>query len=261
MIQRMTIPLPRLPAAFDGLTVGVVADLHAGGTSVDTAFVRKVVDLVNGERPDMVVLPGDTVHETRRAPEYLPLLAELKAPMGVWACLGNHEHGFVWISKYIGARPVYSHDEWRAMYAEAGIGLLVNEARPLERDDSRIWIVGVDDAYSRSADLGTALKGVSGDEFRLGVTHSPDLIDDPQAGSLDLIVAGHTHGGQVSLPLIGPLWAPCNKFRQRAAGLVRENGTVMYVTRGIAEGLPIRFGCPREIPIITLRRGVPATRS
>jgi len=257
MIHRMIITSPRLPAAFDGLTVAVVADLHAGGASVGTEFIRKVVDLVNGERPDVVVLPGDTVHQTRRAPQYLPLLAAVKAPLGVWACLGNHEHGFVWSSKYIGATPVYSRDQWRAMYAEAGIGLLVNEARPLETNGSRIWLIGVDDAYSRSADLGAALKEVTGDEFRLAVTHSPDLIDDPRAGALDLILAGHTHGGQVSLPWIGPLWAPCNKFRQRAAGLVRENGTVMYVTRGIAEGLPIRLGCPREIPIITLRREAP----
>jgi len=254
VIRHMTIPCPRLPAAFDGATVAVVSDLHAGGTRGTTAAVARVVQAVNSLRPDLIVLPGDLIHEAGRAREYLPLLSQLQAREGVWASLGNHEHGFVWFSKYVGPAVVPPVDEWRRMFADVGVQLLVNEATSLERGGARIWLVGVDDAYSRNDDLAAALATVATADFRLAITHSPDLIDAPRAGELDLILAGHTHGGQVSFPLLGPLWAPCRNFRQRAAGLIRNGRTAMYVSRGVGEGLPIRFRCPPELPFITLRR-------
>ncbi len=70
---------------------------------------------------------------------------------------------------------------------------------------------------------------------------------------MDVLVAGHTHGGQIRLPWLGPLFAPCRRFRERTAGLIRSDGTTTYVTRGVGERIPIRFGCPRELPLITLR--------
>jgi len=254
MVRYVTIPCPRLPAAFDGATVAVLSDIHAGGKRGTQQAVARLVQTVNGLRPDIIVLPGDVIHDAKRAAEYLPLLSKLEAADGVWASLGNHEHGFVWFSKYVGPAAVPSIAEWRSMFAEVGVRLLVNEATPLERGESRIWLVGVDDAYSGNDQLPTALEGVDAADFCLAITHSPDLMDAARAGELDLILAGHTHGGQVSLPLLGPLWAPCRKFRQRAAGLIRNGRTAMYVSRGVGEGLPIRLGCPPELPIITLRR-------
>ncbi|UCH36079.1 MAG: metallophosphoesterase [Armatimonadota bacterium] len=254
MVRRVTIVCPRLPEAFDGLTVAVVADIHAGGTRGTRAALARIVETVNGLHPDVIALLGDVVHRADRAAVYLRLLRGLKAKEGVWACLGNHEHGYIWFSKYIGPAVVPSADEWRRMFADVGVRLLVNEAQPIPRGGSRIWLVGVDDAYSGNDDLAAALEGMDPTEFRLAITHSPDLIDDPRAGELDAVLAGHTHGGQVSLPLLGPLWAPCRKFRQRAAGIVHGSRTAMYVSRGVGEGLPIRFGCPPEMPFITLRR-------
>jgi hypothetical protein len=210
------------------------------------------VQEANRLQPDLILLLGDLVHCARSASRYLSLFAGLGARCGVYACLGNHEHGFVWYSRYLGPSPTPSVAEWRSMYAELGVELLVNEARPLERRGSRIWLVGVDDAYSGNDDLRAALAGVDGEEFCLGLTHSPDVMDAPLIARLDLVVAGHTHGGQICLPGLGPIWAPCRRFRERAGGLVGQGPTALYVTRGVGEALPIRYGCPREITLLEL---------
>lgn len=253
MITRLTLPMPGLPAAFDGLTVAAVADVHAGMRRGGDAGIRALVEQVNAQEPDLIVLLGDQVHICDHARRHLPLLAGLRAPEGVYACLGNHEHGFVWFSRYLGARRGPSVARWRRLYAELGIVVLANEARPMTREGARMWIVGVDDVYSGHDDLGAALPESASKEFCLVISHHPDIIDDPAIGAADLVLAGHTHGGQVHIPVIGPVHVSCRKPRERAGGLVEANGTVMYVSRGAGEGLPIRIGCPREIPIITLR--------
>ncbi|MHC5033842.1 MAG: metallophosphoesterase [Planctomycetota bacterium] len=252
MIERVAIPLPRLPAAFDAMTVAVVSDIHAGSRSTGRAAVAKIVERTNALQADVIVVLGDVVHSAANANSYLPILSGLEAREGVYACLGNHEHGFVWYSRYLGPSATLSVDEWRKIYAGVGIDLLANEVRPLARGRSHIWLLGVDDAYSGNDDLLAALAHVRTDEFCLVLTHSPDLADDPRVREVDLVLAGHTHGGQIRFPSLGALFAPCRRVRERASGLVRANGTTMYVTRGAGEGLPVRINCPREITLITL---------
>ncbi|MGC9317805.1 MAG: metallophosphoesterase [Armatimonadota bacterium] len=253
MVEEMTLPFANLPPGFDGATIAVLSDLHADVRRGGADGVRRVVEAANSLEPDLIVLLGDTIHRPERAGDYLPLLSGLEARHGVWACLGNHEHGFVWFSRYLGETPGPSPDEWRAIYARVGIELLVNEARPLQHRGSRLWLVGIDDAYSHHDDLPGALRDARSDEFCLGITHHPDVVDHPRIGELDLLLAGHTHGGQVHVPLLGPVHVSCRRPRERTAGIVRTNGTVMYVTRGVGEAIPIRIGCPRELPAITLR--------
>ena len=252
-IERVTISLPRLPTAFDGLKVGLLADVHASPPRRGVAHVEGIVRAVNSLAADVVLLVGDMVHKPAEAPMYLPSLAQLQARLGVWASLGNHEHAFVWYCRYLGSSPPFSVDDWRRMYADVGITLLANEARPLANGASRIWLVGVDDAYSGHDDLPGALQHAYASDFCLVMTHSPDVVDQPLIGQADLVLAGHAHGGQVRLPWLGAIWAPCRKPRQRAAGLVRTNGTTLYVTRGAGEWLPLRFRCPREITLLELR--------
>jgi len=254
MVEHVTIAFARLPEGFDGTTVAVISDLHAGMRRGGIPGVKSVVEEANALQPDIIVLLGDMVHKGRHASRYLPLLAELEARDGIWATLGNHEHSFMWYSRHVGSSPRPAVERWRRMYAEAGIELLVDEAIPLEKGGSRMWLVGVDDAYSGYDDLPAALDGVNKNDFCLAITHSPDLVDDPRIGEVDLVLAGHTHGGQVHLPLLGSLFAPCRNPKERAAGLIRTQGTTMYVTRGVGEGMPIRFRSPREMPLITLRR-------
>lgn len=251
-VERIAVASARLPGALDGTTVAAISDLHAGMRRGGPAGVRGVVDTVNSLQPDIIVLLGDIVHRPKHATEYLPLLADLHARIGVWATLGNHEHAFDWRSRYVPPRSGISVERWRELYAELGIELLYNEARPLGETGARIWIVGIGDAYSGHNDVAAALAPVENGEFRLGITHSPDLLDDPHVGALDLVLAGHTHGGQIRLPLVGALYAPVRRPRQRGAGMVEASGTRMYIGRGVGEAIPIRLNCPREIPFITL---------
>jgi len=253
VIHPVAIRLPRLPACFDRLGVAVLADLHAAPGRTGEAHVTAAVRTVNSAKPDLVVLLGDTVHCAEHAHRYVPLLADLRARHGVWATLGNHEHGFIWYSRFRPHSSTLSIEEWRRLYREAGIRLLVNEAHALEKDGARLWLVGVDDAYSGHDDLPAALAGVDANEASIIFTHSPDLLDRPRVLEADLTLAGHTHGGQVRLPFLGPLWAPCRNPRQRSAGLITVNGATAYVSRGLGEGFPLRFRCPREMPLLTLR--------
>lgn len=252
-IERLTIASARLPTVFDGLTIAAVSDLHAGRRRGGAAGILRVIETVNALEADVIVLLGDIVHKPRYADEYLPLLGALRARRGIWATLGNHERA---VDPSRSGPPPHrglSVRRWREMYAELGINLLHNEATALFEPGGRIWVVGVGDTYSGRDDLDTALRDVAGGEYLLGITHSPDLLDDPRVAELDLVLAGHTHGGQIRLPLVGALYAPVKSPRRRAAGMLRESGTLMYVSRGIGEGIPIRINCPREIPLITLR--------
>jgi predicted MPP superfamily phosphohydrolase len=256
VIEELTLTFPRLPPAFDGLTVAVVADLHAGRGHGTHAFVERLVTTVNGLQADLIVLLGDLVHHTDCTAHFFPLLAPLHAPEGVWACLGNHEHEYMWHSPWFPKQPRYTVEDWRRWYESAGAHLLVNEARPLRRDGARLWLVGVDDAYAHRQDLPAALASTEPGEFRLVLSHSPDLLDDPRIAEADLVLSGHTHGGQVWIPGVGPFMAPCRQPAQRAAGLIRHHsGATMYVSRGAGEGTRLRLGCPREVTRLTLKTG------
>jgi predicted MPP superfamily phosphohydrolase len=252
LVQHISAELTRLPAAFERTTIAVVADLHAriGGA----VSVVQLVEQINELDADLVVLLGDMVHSPRRGRELLVSLSGLRARHGVWACLGNHEHGFVWSSRYLGTCRHPSVEEWRGMYAESGIRLLANESTVLSNTGERLWLAGIDDAYSGRADLGAALDGVNRDGCVVAITHSPDVMDSEGIAAVDMVIAGHTHGGQICLPGIGAIWAPCRRPRKRAFGFVEGERTRLFVTRGVGEGLPVRIGCPREIGLVTLVR-------
>jgi len=252
LVHRVSIDLPRLPHSFSGMTVAVVADLHCRRRGTD--FAARIAQQVNELRADLVVLLGDMVHRPMDGPVVLPSLSGLRARHGVWACLGNHEYGFVWLSRYVGRRRHPSVDEWRRAYSDAGVHLLANEAVALSEGAEHIWLAGVDDAYSGRADLTSALDGVGQGECVLAITHSPDIMDADGVQAIDLVLAGHTHGGQIRLPGIGPIWAPCRRPRKRAGGLVTGEQTRLFVTQGVGEGIPIRIGCPREIVLAELVR-------
>ncbi|HEY3397428.1 MAG TPA: metallophosphoesterase [Armatimonadota bacterium] len=250
-VESVTVTLPHLPAAEEGLRVAVIADFHGGFPWRRVNAVAPLVAQVNALRPDLILLLGDMVHWSESGPEFVPALAGLRAPRGVYACLGNHEHRRGWWDQAGNEPGPLSSAGWAQLYAAAGITLLNNAARPV--GGAGLWLVGVDDPRTGRQDLGAALRGVPPGACCLLLAHSPDIVDDPLAPRADLIVAGHTHGGQVRLPGIPVRWGPYRHPERRAAGLDRENGTQMYVTRGVGEGLPVRFRCPREITLLTLR--------
>ncbi|MBI1797013.1 MAG: metallophosphoesterase [Candidatus Eisenbacteria bacterium] len=214
------------------LTIAHLTDLHTRGVGFRE---RRMLAILARERPDLIVITGDITQERGSLEDALPVLAGLRAPLGVWAVRGNWE---IW-------RPS-PHE--RAALAAAGVRLLVNEAAPL--GDS-LWLAGFDDPYVGRPDVDRTLGAVPRGAWTIALFHAPALLDRI-AGRVPLALAGHTHGGQVQLPFVPTFWLPggCDGYLK---GWFTRGGTRMYVSRGVGmSGPPVRFLCRPEVAIITL---------
>ena len=239
-VTRFDLSSPELPAEFDGVEVALVTDLHAGAVrSAD--FTQQVVDLVNEQQPDLVVVAGDLVDGTaaRYSPELAPL-ADLEAPLGVFATPGNHEMFEDTVN-------------WVAAFEDVGLDVLRNESVTLQQDGASIVLAGVDDATGEGVfapDYDAALVGVDAAGFTLLAAHQPVQALDVEGRGVDLQVSGHTHGGQMwPINYLVPLEQPMLEGRADIAG------TPVITSRGAgAWGPAIRVAAPPEVPIITLRR-------
>jgi len=212
------------------LKIAELSDLHTSGLG---RRERQLLGLLDAEQPDVIVITGDTVTWGHPYDNIGPILSRLHAPLGVWLVRGNWENNY----------PL--HNE-RAFYSHLGIHFLLNEARPIRPD---IWLVGLDFFGTPNLDavLGTVPQGV----YVITAFHEPAFFDTI-AGRVPLVLAGHTHGGQVRLPLVPVFWLPRGSGRF-LAGWYDERGSRMYVSRGIGtSNLPIRFRCPPELSIITV---------
>ncbi len=245
VVRPVVLELPRWPAPLHGLKVAAVSDLHAGGWHVPESRVRQVVDEINRASPDVIVLLGDYVSSSRFRfiePERLAaMLRELHAPLGVFAVLGNHDWWF-------------DGPRVRRALESAGIRLLDKESAQLSFHGTAFWLAGIADHMTQDSDPSLPLKRshVPADAPLIFITHGPDVFPDipPQAA---LTLAGHTHGGQVRLPLIGAPVVPSHFGQRYAAGHVIENGRHLFVTTGIGTSiLPLRLGIPPEIVVLTL---------
>jgi len=244
---------PGWPAAHR-LTLTVVADLHAGGPNMGLARVREVVDAANALRGDLVVIMGDYFATHRFITEHVPNaawaaeLARLTAPLGVYAILGNHD----WWYDIAGVR--------KALAAER-IAVLENDVVHLGPDGRRFWLAGLGDQLAHYIspgrfrgvdDLPGTLKQVSGSDPVILLVHEPDIfVDVPQRVSLT--IAGHTHGGQIRLPMVPPVWVPSMYGARFAYGHVIESNRNLIVSGGLGcSKVPLRLGVPPEIVRITL---------
>lgn len=248
--------------ALDGLKIAMIGDIHGGSNAVDAEMLRRVTALANAEQPDLIVLLGDYVSETRavgadgrrilRMPmsEIADGLAGLRAPLGVFAALGNHDG-------------VYGSDAVAAELRRVGIRVLVNETVQLDNDGKPFRILGFADHLSlpqnwkRVSDLGRGL-AQQGNGPIIVLEHSPDILpmltgELAMSSDLKLILAAHTHGGQVWMPLVGTPIVPSSYGQKYSYGHIREAGIDMYITSGVGTSiLPIRFMMPPEVAVIKL---------
>jgi predicted MPP superfamily phosphohydrolase len=245
-LRRIDVPLERWPHALDGLRLAMVSDLHTGAPHVGERKLERIVARINGAKPDLIALVGDYADPTVPfgepvAPELVAeLLGELEAPLGVFAVLGNHD----W--HHYGARVP------RAL-REAGIEVLENDAVAVERGGAVLWVAGLADLRERRPDVTVALAMVPESQPLIALTHDPDMFPELRDRA-DVTLAGHTHGGQVGLPLVRRATAPTS--HGYTGGEVREGRGYMYVSRGVGTtGLPIRLAAPPEIALLTLRCG------
>jgi hypothetical protein len=199
---------------------------------------RKILRILEEKPADILAITGDQISDRGDSAVCLEFMNDLHARLGVWAVQGNWEHYAGWIG-----------EELRQDMAGVNVTLLINEAQRL--DEPGIWIAGTDDPSLDRDRLPRTLNGTEG--FVLLLAHSPAVMKRA-SGTVDLVLAGHTHGGQVRLPLIGAPWGTRIGGGYND-GLYEENETMMYVSRGVGMAhLPIRFLCPPEIAYITLRR-------
>ncbi len=237
----VTVEIRDLPPEFAGYRIGLVTDLHRGPV-VPAWWLEQVAERATALAPDLVVLGGDFVSHAKSDLDGLePVVARFRAPDGVVAVLGNHDH-------WVGPETV------AATVERAGVTLLLNQHRLLHRGAGAIAVAGVDDFAHGAIRLDEALGGVAPETPRILVSHNPDLIEYLPAGlRVDLMLAGHTHNGQIHWPLIGPLTVPSQFGARYLHGLKRVGETWLYVSAGVGTApVPMRWGNPPELPVIRL---------
>jgi len=245
------ISLRNLPEAFDRLRIAHLTDLHYRPVSLEE--IADWVDRANHLRADLIVLTGDYVTGRRGNPTNVAnLLKDLDAPLGVVACLGNHDYGSAY-PRGDSAAGRFASGTRRALES-AGIEVLVNEFTTRRRDGQTLHLAGLADLWTRDFDM-DFLDAPPGRPLVV-LAHNPDTLyalhqfDSP---NFDLMLSGHTHGGQVRLPLYGPPRLPI-KHRHLAEGLFHHRHAQVYVSRGLGYLIPIRFRARPELGIIELRR-------
>jgi uncharacterized protein len=249
VVKEEALELADWPSNFENLKIAVLSDLHVGSHYIDADKLQLIVRKVNETQPDLIVILGDFMSSSRPGkgaePETIAdNLKGLRARHGVFTVLGNHDW---W---YDGARV-------RKALEAVGIIDLEDDVARIERDGQAIWLAGLKDIWTNRPDVEGTLQKVTDGSPVIVLTHNPDLfVRIPQRVILTL--AGHTHGGQVNLPLFGRIRVPSEFGQRYAAGHVLENNHHLFVTTGVGTSIiPVRFRVPPEIVILTLKNSAP----
>jgi predicted MPP superfamily phosphohydrolase len=246
-IVRQDFFLPRWPERLDGFTVALLSDFH-----YDPYFsihpLRAAIPMVNRLRPDLIVLAGDFVSlplfgdDEKGAFAAEPcarLLQQMTAPQGLWAVLGNHDAG------------TDAEHVTRALQA-SNIRVLANQSQAIERNGARIWLAGVNDVLSGTADLAQTVGAIPAGEAVILLAHEPDFADQASRFQIDLQLSGHSHGGQIRIPPLPPLYLP-PLAKKYVRGTYQVGPLAVYTTVGLGTiGVPMRLNCPPEITLLTL---------
>lgn len=252
-VVREDIALRRWPERLNGFTIAVLSDFH-----YDPVFsvhpIRASVDIVNGLGPDLVALAGDFVTEplfgpsakgANHAAPCAEILRNIKARYGLWAVMGNHD-------------TTTDPKRVTAALRDVGVQVLLNESKPIERDGARFWLSGIGDASEKKADLAATLRPVPSEESVVLIAHEPDFADYASRRPIDLQLSGHSHGGQIRLPLVPPMFLP-RLGRKYIWGRYAIGKLTLYTNPGLGTvGIPARLNCPPEVTILTLRRSTGA---
>lgn len=261
-IRRETLFLKNLPKEFDGLTLAQISDIHSGSFYNQTA-VQGGVDMLLAEKPDLVFFTGDLVNN--RATEihdYFDIFKQVKAPLGVYSTLGNHDYGdyVEWPSAAAKAQNLL---DVREAHKLLGWNLLSNENRIVTVDGAELAVVGVENwgslgRFPKYGDVELAKKGTENVPVKLLLSHDPshwDAIVNKEHKDMDVMFAGHTHGMQFGVEVLGIKWSPVQYFYKQWAGLYHQEQQALYVNRGYGFlGFPGRVGMPPEITIFTLKQ-------
>ncbi len=230
--------LPRLPAAWDGLSILHLTDLHFHGVP-SRDFFRVVLDVCRDWDPDLVALTGDFVDSPWHHRWILPLLGRLRWRVAAFAVIGNHD---TWFDPRLVRRRL----------ARLNIDVLGNHWRLIEVRGEPLVVIGHEGPWVEPA---PDLRGCPDGVFQLCLSHTPDNIPWARHHGIDLMLAGHNHGGQIRLPVVGPVFVPSRYGRRYDGGVYDEGPTVLHVCRGLSGRDPLRYNCRPEVTKIILRAG------
>jgi uncharacterized protein len=241
VLSRHEVRVPGLPAGLAGLRIAQVTDVHLPGNQL---AARAALEHLHRERPEVVVLNGDMTESVHAMTQVRNFAAEARGSLGTVAILGNWEY----LAGAIG-------DAARVTYRRAGVDLLVNQSKTLDVGGVPLALVGLDDALLGSPNLTQARSGVGAGCTEIWVVHEPIFADTPPPAAVArplILLAGHTHGGQIRIPFLPPVKpVGAGRFLE---GWYRDTFAPLYVSRGIGTtGIQARFRCPAELPIFTLR--------
>lgn len=229
VVTHHEVRAPLTPA----LKIAHLSDLHTFGIG---RRERALLEILDREKPDLIVVTGDTLADRGTYTAVAEMLRRLRAPLGVWLVRGNWEN----------QRPLRNSEE--EFYRAAGVQFLLNTGRLVHPG---VWLAGLDDPSTRTPDARAALKDAPAGAYKIVAFHAPAYFDRV-AGRCDLVLAGHTHGGQIRPPLVPPFWLPRGSGRF-LEGWYEERGSRMYVSRGLGTStIYARFLCRPEVTFITV---------
>ncbi|MFE4713496.1 metallophosphoesterase [Paenibacillus sp. NPDC056722] len=241
-VTRLELPLAGLPGAFAGLKVVHFSDTHLGFNK-DASDITRLVSHIREADPDLICFTGDIVDSNPGdLTESVPVLAELKAPLGKYAILGNHDYK--------------NTDKVTGLLKSAGFQVLRNESMLIKRGGAVMAITGLDDLLHGKPDPEAALQGVPPGTFTLLLMHEPDYADTAEDYPFHLQLSGHSHGGQIRLPVVGAPFTPYGSLKYISGLYYTENKRMpVYVNRGFGETyMPFRLLCRPELTVLTLRQ-------
>ena len=260
-VLKYTLEFPDLPPAFDGLTITQISDIHSGSFT-NREKIKYGVELINAQKSDLILFTGDIVNNfANEMNEWIPLFKTLKAPMGKYSILGNHDYGLYAQWKNEGDK-AKNFEAIKNLHPKIGFELLLNQHRCLEKEGEKIALIGVENwgkSFHKAGDLKKASEGLEKNDFKILMSHDPSYWEYEVKNHplhFQLTLSGHTHGFQMGIEIPGLIkWSPAQYMYKQWAGVYKHLGRYINVNRGFGyHAFPGRVGMPPEISVITLKQ-------
>jgi uncharacterized protein len=246
-INTLDIMHPFIPPSFDGIKIVQFSDTHLGFHYTVKQF-NNLIKKINHLQPDLIFFTGDLMDEPNKFEEInkiVPILQELNPPLGKYCVFGNHDHGG------------YGSDIYKNIMELSNFTVLLNESHSIiQKDGSKIYIIGIDDHMLGKPNLDLAQKQVPSNAFKMLLSHAPDVADEAVNYQIQWQLSGHSHGGQVKIPFIGALVIPpfAQNYPEGLYSIGEDSPLSLYVNRGIGTTrLPFRFMAKPELTVFTMR--------
>jgi uncharacterized protein len=259
-IKRVKLAYNNLPAGFKGMKLVHISDIHSGSFT-DKKAVQKGIDMILKENPDLILFTGDLVNDrASEMTDYMDVFNRLKAPLGVYSTLGNHDYGD-YVKWESAAARHQNLEDLKNVHNNLGWRLLMNEHVSLEKNGDKIALIGIENwsakgRFPKYGKMDEAYRGSEQHPFKILMSHDPSHWDaqvKPDYSDVDLMLAGHTHGMQFGIEIPGLKWSPVQFMYKQWAGLYEDGKQKLYINRGFGFiGYPGRVGILPEITVIEL---------